>query len=496
MIGGQCRVHGGFLRGVEAIPVDIEVAITEGIPGFSVVGMADAAVLESRERVKHALRRSGFRMPKDKVVVNLAPSSLRKGGSGFDLPIAVGILVASGQVNPGVLDKFLFVGELSLDGGVRPVAGLLAYALCARSLSLALMCSAHASGVVRIAELEQWGMRSLADLRTGELHDVVSSSKDKPAPMSDFVEIAGNEVGKRALQIAAAGNHGVLMMGPPGSGKTMLASCLPSILPPLDEEERLQAALVHSVAGEDASGVLQGVRPFRKPHHSASSAGLIGGGSPVRPGEISLAHTGVLMLDELPEFKPSVLQQLRQPLESGMVCITRADGNVTFPARFMLVAAANPCPCGFFGDPERPCTCTVPQINNYQNRIGGPLMDRIDIHVDVRRVPPEEVIESRRGSSSEDLAKGVLAAREYASWRLSQGDGRSTTKEVIASCRLEASDERFFERIARSHNMSGRGIVRTLSVARTIADMAQRKRVNKNDLCEAISFRVREGSAA
>lgn len=486
-------MHSAVLRGVEPIPVEVEVAVTSGMPAFNVVGMADAAVQESRERVKAALRASGFTMPGDRVLVNLAPSSLRKSGSGFDLPIAVGILVATGQIDPELVRDMLFVGELSLGGGVRPVAGLLAFALCARDYGLAFVCSDDADGMVAIEGLRQHGLRSIGSLRGPNFTSFDGRYLGKSEELPDFKDVAGNETAKRALQIAAAGRHGLLMMGPPGAGKTMLASRMPSILPPLDEEETLRVALIHSVAGERIAPVLAGGRPFRKPHHSATAAGLIGGGSPIRPGEISLAHRGVLFLDELAEFKPSVLQQMRQPLESGYVCISRADGNIVFPSEFILVAASNPCPCGFFGDAERNCTCSAKQIRDYQNRIGGPLMDRIDLHIDVKRIPPGEVLSTHGGTSSETLREAVLAGREFASWRKAHEQIEPTTQGVIASCRLTAADEEFFEEMATANKLSGRGIVRVLSVARTIADMEQRRDVCRADLCEALGYRVRDG---
>ncbi|MBQ3329299.1 MAG: YifB family Mg chelatase-like AAA ATPase [Eggerthellaceae bacterium] len=490
---GRCMVRSAVLRGVEAIPVDVEVAVTSGTVGFFVVGMVDAAVQEARERVRAALKVAGFSMPARRILVNLAPSALRKTGSGFDLAIAMGVLVATGQIDRELVRDALVVGELSLDGGVRPVAGLLAYALCARDIGLALVCSHEADGLVPVEDLRMRGLRCIGDLREPVFAPVEMHPPIEEGDGPDFCEVSGNEVAKRALQIAAAGSHGLLMMGPPGSGKTMLASRVPSIMPPLESDEMLEVALVHSVAGESIAPVLAGRRPFRSPHHSASSAGLIGGGSPVRPGEVCLAHQGVLFLDELPEFKPSVLQQIRQPLEDGRVRISRADGTVCFPSRFMLVAAANPCPCGFYGDPEKQCTCSAKQVRDYQNRIGGPLLDRIDLHIDVRRVPPGYVLSVQGGTSSSALREGVLAGREYASWRKSQEQGGATSQQAIASCLLSDDDAAFFEDMARSNHMSGRAIVRTASVARTIADMAQSRAVTRENLCEALGFRIRDG---
>lgn len=490
---GRCTVQSAVLKGVEAIPVDVEVAVTRGIPGFSIVGMPDAAVQEARERVRVALKAAGYEMPSERILVNLAPSALRKNGSGFDLPIAIGLLIATGQANPDLARTTLYVGELSLDGFVRQVPGILAYALCARDMGYSLGCSTDATGFVAIEGLDAKGLAKLENLRLGQFEPVSQIPLDAVDGGLDYCEVSGNEIAKRAFQIAAAGRHGLLMMGPPGSGKTMLASRMPSILPPLTEDEMLETALIHSVAGESVAAILAGQRPFRSPHHSATGPGLIGGGSPIRPGEISLAHNGVLFLDELPEFRTSVLQQMRQPLESGRVCISRADGNIAFPSNFMLVAASNPCPCGYFGDPSHQCKCTLGQIRAYQNRIGGPLLDRIDLHLDVWRVAPQEVIEAKQGTASHTLRDGVLVAREYASWRKSQEGGGTSTKAVIASCRLSGDDERFFEQAARFNNMSGRAIVRTLCVARTIADIAQRRNVNRNDLSEALGFRIREG---
>ena len=489
----QCFIQSATLRGVEALPVTVEVSVSAGLPGVSIVGLPDAAVQEARERVKAAIRASGFEMPNEKIVVNLAPSDLRKTGAGFDLPVAVGILVATGQLVREIVENRLFVGELSLDGTVHPVTGILAFGICAHRSGCELVCSKR-SDRVPIAELRQIALSRLIDLATGEMEEVCARRIASDAEALDFRDVAGHEVAKRALQIAAAGSHGILMMGPPGSGKTLLASRLPSILPPLGEKEALEAAVVHSVAGEkDVEEILGGRRPFRKPHHSASLPGLVGGGSqPIRPGEISLAHYGVLS-----EFRTSVLQGIRQPLESGEVCITRADGNVTFPADFMLVAASNPCPCGYSGDREHPCTCTIPQIRKYQARIGGPLMDRIDLHIDVARLPPSSVLETGKGESSAHLREGVMKAREYRSWRCAQmlidEGARESPKDLVASCLMDEDAEAYLTTMAETHAMSGRAIIRSLSVARTIADMVESKRVRQAHIAEALAFRLREG---
>lgn len=476
--------------GVEAVPVDVEVDVGAGLPTFAIVGLADTAVQEARERVRSALRASGFELPNARIVVNLAPGPLRKHGTGFDLPIALGLLGATRQIPQSLLTNVLAVGELSLDGSVRNVPGLIAHAIAARDAHLALLGPMTSCGAGSLQELEYLPIARLADLRTGLPECMVESYRvTESVPDADFSEVVGQGQAVRALLIAAAGGHNAVMVGPPGSGKTMLARRLPTILPPLSEIERLESALVHSVAGYDPAPALSGVRPFRAPHHSASVAGLVGGGSPPRPGEASLAHNGVLFLDEMPEFGPAALQCLRQPLEDRRVVLVRAEGRVAFPAGFALIGAANPCPCGFLGDPVKACTCPPAIVERYKNRIGGPLMDRIDIAVNVYRPDPGQMLVGGGERSSDDLRATVLAAREFAAKRGGSAAEMSGAS-LLTACALESSSRRCLEEVARRHHLSGRGITRLLRVARTIADLDGAAGVKSCHIDEAIGLRA------
>jgi magnesium chelatase family protein len=484
--------HVGFvatatIQGVEAVPVTVEVSVGQGLPGIHIVGMPDTAIQEAKQRVRQALKASHFEMRNRFVVVNLAPSSLKKIGSGFDLPIALAFLIATGQIDPQLVAGRLCVGELSLDGTVKAVSGQLAYEKLAYEKGWKLMTGPTLAGMYKQQDQEHVCLERLADLCTGDFVAPEEAPFFSSELCSDYSDIAGNELVKRALQIAAAGSHGLLMVGPPGSGKSMMASRLPSILPSLEIDKRIESALIHSVAGLPFASILEGERPFRAPHHGASRAGLIGGGNPLYPGEVSLAHNGVLFLDELPEFGTAVLQMLRQPMEQHSVSLARAGGTVTFPADFMLIAASNPCPCGFYGDPKRSCTCTPAQIARYQGRVGGPLMDRIKMTVDVWRSDPAHVLNTGKGTSSVQLKEGVMKARSFAEWRHAQDV--VTEEALLASCRLGTKERSGLEIMAERYQMSGRGIMSAVAVARTIADMEESERVTQEHLFEAVSFR-------
>ena len=493
----QASVLTATIRGVEAVPVEVQADVSSGLPSFTIVGLADAAVMEARDRVRSAIRTCGFEFPSARVTINLAPAPLRKHGTGFDLPIALALLCATRQVPQALAGNVFAVGELGLDGSLRPVNGMLAHMLAAAGAGAPLLAPDgldSASDVVRGVSYRP--ASSLRELRSG-LPAVAAfrspqSRKAATAPgrHPDLAEVAGHPGAKRVLEIAAAGGHNLLFVGPPGSGKTMLARRLTGILPPLDDAERLETALVHSVAGLDDAPALAGVRPFRSPHHSCSVAGLVGGGTPLRPGEISLAHNGVLFMDELPQFGPSALQALRQPLEDGGVTLVRAEGRVSYPARFCLVAAMNPCPCGFQGDRDKRCTCSDVDRTRYMSRLGGPLLDRIDVCLRVDRVDPEIILSCPATESTAEVAARVTRSRMFTVACGRQPSCRLAGADLLSACSLGREERTVLTGMARSYHLSGRGVTRLLRVARTIADLSASERVEGDHLLEAAGYRA------
>jgi magnesium chelatase family protein len=510
------RVFSCAVIGLEGVIVEVEVDTAQGLPGTDIVGLPDKAVQESRSRVQAAVKNAGLRYPRERIVVNLAPASVRKEGPTYDLPIAVGVLQMQMLVPPDCLKDAVVVGELSLEGTVRHSRGILPMAARARQQGFKriFVPAVDAPEAALIPDLEVYPVNSLGDLYA-HLTDgkpilrqehIDASAEAGPAP-TDFREIKGQEHVKRALEIAAAGGHNVLMVGPPGAGKTLLARAMPGVLPAMSVDEALEVTRIYSVADALPAEMMVRVRPFRAPHHTISHAGLVGGGNWPHPGEISLAHRGVLFLDELPEFGTRVLEVMRQPIEDKVVTISRAQGSLTFPANFMLVAAMNPCPCGYFGDAVRACTCAPSAVTKYQKRISGPLLDRIDIHVEVPRVDYQKLSDDRLGEPSARIRERVESARKIQRARFDGGaaaplkasagtdsvftNADMRVGEIRRYCRLDAEGETLVRAAMGQMNLSARGYHRVLKLARTIADLAGSEQLKTAHLAEALQYRPR-----
>ncbi|QNP31043.1 YifB family Mg chelatase-like AAA ATPase [Cylindrospermopsis curvispora] len=503
------RVWSASIIGIDAVKVGVEVDISGGgLPGIIILGLPDSAIQESKERVKATLRNAGFNVPVRKIVINLTPADLRKEGPAFDVPISIGILAASEQVNPDLLGEFLFLGEVSLDGTLLPVTGVLPIAAAAEKLGIsslvvpmentqeaAVVEGLNVYGCTNILQVVDL-LNNINNYHKVSLKTTQESLLSTSSNSADLQDVKGQSHARRALEIAAAGGHNLIFVGPPGSGKTMLARRLPGILPPLEFSESLEVTRIHSVAGLLKNrGSLVRERPFRSPHHSASGPSLVGGGSFPRPGEISLSHRGVLFLDELTEFKRDVLEFLRQPLEDGYVTISRTRQSVVFPAQFTLVASTNPCPCGYYGDAVQPCTCSPRQREQYWAKLSGPLMDRIDLQVAVNRLKPEEITRDTTGESSKTVRERVQKVRAIANLRFKSEphvkcNAQMQSRHLQKWCKLDGTSLKLLENAITRLGLSARASDRILKVARTIADLVDEENLKSQHVAEAIQYRT------